>query len=150
MTEPAKIIAPDEATSPSGLLVTAERVELRRSGARVTSVRKDAMTSIRVTRASASEQPTREAVWGIGLGAGGGIWLAQNLASGEPKTGAAIAAVILSLLGAWVLVHAFRRVPLLEVRGGAGYMKILLDPKTEQPELIALEARLRAMGYPVL
>jgi len=133
----------------AGLVITAERLVLTRSGALVTSVRRDTIRSIRAVFASASEQPMREGFWALVLIAVGGVWAARSLAGDERKLETAIALVLLGI-GIWTFTHVFRRVPQLQVQGAGSHFAIVLSRGVTQADLVALEEKLTELDYPVI
>jgi hypothetical protein len=130
------------------LELSEDKIALVRSDQPATSVRRSAITGVRVKNGTVSEHPVREFLWGTALFMGGGGSLAHELASGSPTSSLVLPALLLGL-GVWFFVHLLRGVPQLQVAGPNGAMRFRLRKGTNGADMAALRSKLKELGYPV-
>ena len=112
------------------LRFTRERIEKLRQGKRVTSFARKDVRHIRILNDSPSEDPVRETLWGLLLGAGGAALLWRAADTPPPLAGAG-----LCLVSGLLIWHQLRKTTIVEIQSRDGVIRVAAEGKLSASEL---------------
>jgi hypothetical protein len=132
------------------VVFTASRLTLMRGGQLVTSVRRDAIDSVDISNASASEHTGWTILFGGGAIIGALFSAASEWGKAHVSVGSLIGSLVALLFGVFVLRSAAATTTLVRVSCADGQVMLRIGRQLADEEVATLKRRLiDELGYPV-